>query len=166
MSRYSPRMDVKQREQRRMEAVDRLRAGESAPAVAAALGVAPNTVYTWGKAARLGGKRALRSVPKSGRPLKLEREHWKAVKRAILKSPKASGFDRELWTLPMVGEYIERKFGVKYHDDHLSRFVRRLGLSVQKPMVRARERDEKAIKRFVKVEFPLIEKKRGDAAPR
>lgn len=62
-------MDVKQREERRMEAVNRLRAGESVPAVAADLGVAPNTAYTWGKVARLGGKRALRSVPKSGRPL-------------------------------------------------------------------------------------------------
>jgi hypothetical protein len=33
-------------------------------------------------------------------------------------------------------------------------------------MGRARERDEVAIKRFLKVEFPAIEKKRGDAAPR
>ena len=159
-------MDLKQREERRMEAVNRLRAGESAPVVAADLGVAPNTVYTWGKLARLGGQRALKSVPKSGRPLKLRREHWRALKRAILKSPMASGFDRELWTLPMVGEYIEREHGVKYHEDHLSRFVRRLGLSVQKPMVRACERDEKAIKRFVEVEFPAIEKKRGDARER
>ena len=44
--------------------------------------------------------------------------------------------------------------------------MRRLGLSVQKPMVRARERDEKAIKRFVAEEFPRIEKKRGPAAGR
>jgi transposase len=166
MSRYSPRMDLKQREERRMEAVKRLRAGQPASVVAAEIGVAVNTVYAWGKLARLGGRKALKSVPKSGRPLKLEREHWKAVKRAILKSPASSGFARELWTLPMIGEYIEREFGVKYHDDHLSRFVRRLGLSVQKPMVRARERDEKAIKRFVEFEFPVIEKKRGNAAPR
>jgi len=149
-----------------MEAVKRLRAGVSAPVVAAELGVAPHTVYAWGKRARLDGKQALKSVPKSGRPLKLGREHWRAVKRAILKSPAASGFDRELWTLPMIGEFIEREFGVKYHEDHLSRFVRRLGLSVQKPMVRARERDEKAIRRFVEVEFPRIEKKQDAAAPR
>lgn len=149
-----------------MEAVRRLRAGDSAPVVAADLGVAPHTVYAWGKLAREGGKKALRSVPKSGRPVKLDREHWQAVKQAIIASPEKSGFDSELWTLPMVRQFIMRSFGVSYHEDHLSRFVRRLGLSVQKPMVRSRERDDRAVKRFIKAEFASIEKKRGDAAPR
>lgn len=58
----------------------------------------------------------------------------------------------------MIKELIEREFNVSYHDDHLSKFMRRLGLCVQMPMVRARERDEKAIKRFVQVEFSAIEK--------
>jgi transposase len=159
-------MDAKQREERRMEAVKRLRAGESAPVVAADLGLHPSTVYALGKKARLGGTRALKAVPKSGRPLKLERTHWAKLRRMILKGPKACGFERELWTLPLIKELIEREFGVDYHDDHLSKFIRRLGLSAQKPMVRARERDEKAIKRFVEVEFPAIEKKRDDAARR
>jgi transposase len=83
----------------------------------------------WGKLARLGGTKAPKSVPKSGRPLKLEREHWKTVRRLIIKSPAASGFESELWTLPMIAEYIERQFGVKCHEDHLNRFVRGLGLS-------------------------------------
>ena len=159
-------MDGKQREERRMEAVKRLRAGESAPVVAGDLGVDPSTVYVWGKLARLGGKSALKAVPKSGRPLKLERTHWAKLKRMILKGPKACGFERELWTLPLIKELIQQEFGVDYHDDHLSKFIRRLGLSVQKPMVRAKQRDEKAIKRFVKVEFPAIEKKRDDDARR
>lgn len=166
MSKYSPRMDAKQREERRMEAVRRLRARESAPVVAADLGVDPSTVYAWGKLARLGGKKALKAVPKSGRPLKLDREHWAELKRLILKGPKFCGFEHELWTLPLIKELIQREFGVDYHDDHLSKFIRRLGLSVQKPMVRAKERDEKAIKRFVEVEFPAIEKKRDDDARR
>jgi transposase len=161
-------MDAKQREHRRMEAIKRLRAGAPAAVFAADLGAAPNTVYAWGKLARDGGTKALKSVPKSvpksGRPVKLARTQWAAVKHAILKSPTASGFDRELWTLPMIGEFIRRTSGVTYHEDHLSRFVRRLGLSVQKPVVRARERDDKAIKRFADNEFPRIEKKRGDAA--
>ncbi len=105
-------------------------------------------------------------MPKSGRPLKLEREHWKSLKRMVLKGLGSCGFDRELWTLPMVRELILREFAVSYHDDHLSRFMRRLGLSRQKPAVRARERDERAIGRFVKTEFPAIEKKRGPTGPR
>jgi transposase len=166
MEYRKPRMDSKQREDRRMEALRRLRAGESAPSVAASLGVAPNTVYTWGKLAREGGKAALKSVPKSGRPVKLAREHWTTLRRMVLRGPAACGFDRELWTLPMVKELIEREFGVSYHDDHLSKFMRGLGLSRQKPAVRARERDERAIGRFIKADFPAIEKKQEKLAPR
>ena len=166
MSRYSPRMDLKEREKRRMEAVKRLRAGESARVVAADLGVASNTVYEWSKRARLGGKKALATKGGRGRPLKLEREHWAKLKKMVLKGPKVCGFERELWTLPMIREFIQSEFGVDYHEDHLSKFMRRLGFSAQKPMVRARERDEKAIKRFVQVEFPAIEKKRGGGVPR
>jgi len=166
MSKYSLQMDAKQREQRRMEAVKRLRAGEPAAVVAADLGVAPNTVYTWGKRARLGGNKALKAKPGRGRTFKLQPEHWQTLKRMVLKGPRACGFDRGLWTLPMIKELVERELGVSYHEDHLSKFLRRLGLSVQMPMVRARERDEKAIKRFVEVEFPAIEKKRGGARAR
>lgn len=166
MSKYSPRMDAKQREERRMEAVKRLRAGEHAAVVAADLGVGANAVYMWGKRARLGGTKALKAKPGRGRTFKLEPERWKILKRMVLKGPRACGFDRGLWTLSMIRELIQREMGVSYHEDHLSKFMRRLGLSVQMPVVRARERDEKAIKRFVEVEFPAIEKKRGDARAR
>lgn len=73
-----------------------------------------------------------------GRPPKLGREHWTALERAVLKGPRACGFERELWMLPTTGEYVERVYGVAHHEGHLSRFMRRLGLCVQKPMVRAR----------------------------
>lgn len=166
MEYRKPRMGVAQREARRIEVVRRLKAGERAAAVAADLGMAVNTVYALGKKARTRGVKSLKAVPKSGRPLKLDRTHWKTLKRMILKSPAACGFDRELWTLPLVQELILREFGVSYHDDHLSKFMRRLGLSPQKPAVRSRERDKRAIGRFVKTEFPALEKKRETPAPR
>jgi hypothetical protein len=37
--------------------------------------------------------------------------------------------------------------------------MREAGMSAQRPAVRARERDEKAIGRFAKSEFPALEKK-------
>lgn len=67
-----------------MEAVRRLRAGVSAPVVAADLGVAVNIVSTWGKLTRPGGRKALKAVPKSGRPVKLAKEHWTTLRRMIL----------------------------------------------------------------------------------
>ncbi|MCC6426634.1 MAG: helix-turn-helix domain-containing protein [Phycisphaerales bacterium] len=68
MQYRKPRMDVARREARRVEAVRRLRTGEPAPAIAADLGMAPNTVYAPGKKAREQGFKSLKSVPKSWSP--------------------------------------------------------------------------------------------------
>ena len=40
------------------------------------------------------------------------------------------------------------EFGVLYHPAHVSRLVRKLGLSLQKPVLRANQRDEEAIERW------------------
>jgi transposase len=135
-------------------------------AIAADLGVGTNAVYQWDKLARTKGIEALKLKPRSGRKVKLDEIHWDKLREMVLAGPSACGFETELWTLPLIGELIQTEFGVEYHDDHLSRFMRRLGFSRQKPAVRARERDEEAVQKFVREEFPRIEKKRGGAVRR
>lgn len=149
-----------------MEAVRRKRAGESVAVIAADLGVGANAVYQWDKMARVKGIEALKLKPRSGRKVKLEKEHWGRLRERVLAGPRECGFDTELWTLPLIAELIQIEFGVAYHPDHLSRFMRALGFSRQKPAVRARERDEAAVQAFVREEFPRIEKKRGGGVPR
>jgi hypothetical protein len=51
---------------------------------------------------------------------------------------------------------------VSYHPDHLGRILYELGFTPQKPEQLARERDEEAISRWRKVDWPCI--KRGRAA--
>jgi transposase len=46
-----------------------------------------------------------------------------------------------------VADVIQRTFGVTYHRAHCSWLLRTLGQSVQKPVVRASQRDEAAIRR-------------------
>jgi len=149
-----------------MEAVRRRKAGESAEAIALDLGVGANAVYQWAKQARVQGIESLKFKPRSGRKVKLAKDHWDALAQMVLAGPRECGFTTELWTLPLISELIQKEFGVEYHPDHLSRFMRRLGFSRQKPTVRARERDEEAVQKFVREEFPRIEKKRGVAAQR
>jgi transposase len=43
---------------------------------------------------------------------------------------------------------IRKEFGISYHPAHVSRVVRALGLSLQKPMRRANQRDEQDIRRW------------------
>jgi len=54
---------------------------------------------------------------------------------------------------------IERAFGVQYHPGHVWYILREMGWSCQKPERRARERDEAAIARWRKEEWPQVKKK-------
>ena len=54
---------------------------------------------------------------------------------------------------------IRKEFGVSYHPaQHVSRLVRKLGLSLQKPMRRANQRDEEAIERWKEERWPSLKK--------
>ena len=53
---------------------------------------------------------------------------------------------------------IGREFGVHYHRDYISRLLRGLGWSVQKPDPRAIERDEELIQAWLDQDWPRIKK--------
>jgi hypothetical protein len=54
---------------------------------------------------------------------------------------------------------IRKEFAFSYHPAHVSRVVRVLGLSLQKPRRRAEQRDEQAIDNWKEEKWPSI--KRG-----
>jgi transposase len=57
---------------------------------------------------------------------------------------------------------IRRKFGKKFHVEHVRKMVKeRLGWTSQKPERRARERDEAEIRRWLEQEAPRIKKRRA-----
>lgn len=84
----------------------------------------------------------------------------------VLKGSRACGFERDPWTLAMVAEFFERTFGVTYHVDHLSKFMRGPGLTRQNPGVCAKWRNERAIGRFIREEFSAIEERHAPVAAR
>ena len=55
-----------------------------------------------------------------------------------------------------MAEVILKEFGVSYHPAHVSRLVRALGLSLQKPVRRANQRDEEAIERWKEKRWPSL----------
>ena len=58
----------------------------------------------------------------------------------------AAGFDTDLWTCPRVAKLIRKRFGARYHVDHIGRLLGSLGWSPQRPQRRALERDEARIR--------------------
>lgn len=145
-------------ERRRRDAVAMLKQGVSATAVAKALKVSLVSVGRWRKATRDGGAEALAARPHRGRPLKLSVPDRRRLLDLLRRGPTAHGFGTELWTLGRVAEVIEDRFGVSYHPSQVWRILRSLDWSAQKPQCKARERDEAAIERWRRRDWPRIKK--------
>ncbi len=58
----------------------------------------------------------------------------------------------------MVREFIRKEFGVRLSETLVGRFLRKLGLSPQKPLRRAYQQDPEAVERWKREEYPEIRK--------
>ena len=151
-------------ERRRLKAARMFDKGLSAPAVARRLGVVRQVAYRWLAAWQTGGATALASKGSAGRKARLTPDQAPQVIEALLAGPAAHGYKTQLWTLPRVAALIEELTGVRYHPGHVWRLLGSLGFSCQRPERRAMERDKKAIRRWKRVQWPEIKKKRVSSA--
>jgi transposase len=147
-----------------MKAIALFQEGFQPVEIARKLDVNRRSVRLWKAQFLAGGSEALRARPTPGRPWKLDRAARAALETFLLRGARASGYATDLWTCPRIAQVISRKFGVRYHVDHIGRLLRSLGWSPQKPECRAIERDEEAIQRWVKTTWPKVKKTpRGSA---
>jgi transposase len=51
----------------------------------------------------------------------------------VAKGAEAHGFGGDVWTCERVAIVIRREFGLSYHPAHVSRLLKKLRLSLQKP---------------------------------
>ena len=154
-----PKGSSAQLEQRRRHALAMLRRGIKPSVVAKALRVSVVSVGRWRQAAHDGGIKALAAKPVPGRPLKLSLTRRRQLLQLLSKAPTHHGFATELWTLERVAQVIERRFDVSYHPSQVWRILLDLGWSCQKPQCLARERDEQAVARWRRVDWPRIKKR-------
>jgi transposase len=154
------------REARRLRAWELKQQGWEQRAIARALGVSEGAVCQWMSRARAGGVAALRRRPPPGAPPKLTAEQRAALPAVLAQGAEYHGFLGEVWTGGRVAAVIRRVYGVQYHPAHVSRLLRRIGWSAQKPIRRASQRDEAAIERWRTERWPLIKKGRPSKAAR
>jgi transposase len=145
-------------EQRRRKAVELLQQKMRIVDVAAAVKASTSSVKRWRDAYLVAGDAGLNSTPSRGRPTRLSEKQKQQLTKTLLKGARTSGYLNDLWTCPRVAAVIEELFGVEYHVDHIGRLLHSLGWSVQKPERRARERDDAAIARWRKEQWPRIKK--------
>ena len=153
--------DPKTLEKRRLKAVNLLKKGLLPGEIARRLGVDRRSVHRWILAYRNHGVDGLAPVPAPGRPTKLKPKDRQELARMLLEGATAFGYPTDLWTSSRITNLIRRHFRVRYHAHHISRLLRSLGFSPQKPQRRARKRDEAAIRGWVQTEGPRVKKTPG-----
>ncbi len=148
-------------EQRRMEAGRLLKRGLSQAEVARRVNVSRESVRRWwNQIAIHGSRQALKKAGRAGRKPKLALDELKQLEEILRAGPEKSGFSNGLWTLDRVARVIQERFGVDYHAGHVWRILRmKLGWSCQRPVGRARERNEFAIKYWKENVWPALKKK-------
>lgn len=157
--KYVPSERTKRLEKRRLKAGERFREGRTQAWVARYFSVSTATTNAWHKAWKQDKKGGLLSKGRSGRPPKLTKKQLERVEAALLKGPKAHGYATDLWTLERIAKLTKKLTKVSYHKGHVWKILGDLGWTSQKPETRARERNEKKITRWVRREFPRIQKK-------
>ncbi len=145
-------------EERRKDAVRRMRAGERPTDIARELGVSTTAVHNWKRAAAEGGLRALNAVPQHVPTCRLSGVQKRKLRTILRRGAMAHGFPTDLWTCDRVAEVIRKEFGIQYHSGHLSRILRSMGYTPQKPKTEARERNPKAAEEFRNATWSAVKK--------
>lgn len=157
--KYVPSERTKWLEKRRLKAGDCFQEGKTQAWAAKHFSVSTATTNAWHKAWKQDKKRGLLSKGRSGRPPQLTKKQLQKVEDALKRGPKAHGYATELWTLARIATLTHKLTKVRYHPGHVWKILNDLGWTSQKPQTRARERNEKKIRQWVRKEFPRIQKK-------
>src|SRR4051812_34047656 len=150
-----PHGTAEELERRRTRAVQAVGRGESPTTVARVLGVHVASVHRWRRMAR--SPRGLKATGQPGPTPKLDDAQLRQLEALLVQGAKHHGWPNQLWTAARVGVLIERRFGIRYHPEHVRKILKtRLNWSSQKPRRKARERDDKEVARWADDEFPRV----------
>ena len=151
------RLDHHTLEALRERAVRKVQEGESPKPVARVLGLNRSTVYGWLAQYRRGGWAALKAKPLFGRP---PETGWAVAELDLATrrdaNPLQMKFAFALWTREMVAKLIKDKFKIALSLVSVGRLLAQLGITCQKPLHRALERDEALVQQWLKKEYPQI----------
>ena len=145
-------------EYRRLRAVELFQQGWKAVRIAQALNVTRGAVSQWLKRYREKGIEALRYKKVSKKPSLLSQEQKSELVAMLRKGAEAFGYRGHVWTQARIGELIKRTFGVSYHRNHVGKVLKACGWTCQKPVLRASQRNEDAIRQWCTERWPELKK--------
>jgi len=128
-------------------------------AIAEALGVTQGAVSQWLARAEAGGHDALRTRKPPAPPTRLHSEQIQQLPELLLKGAEAHGFLGDVWTRQRIADVIARQFGVRLSLPTISRLMRRIGWTHQRPELHAVQRDDNAIEQWKSTRWPVLKKR-------
>jgi transposase len=144
-------------EEIRIRAVERVQAGESPELIIKTLGFSRSCIYEWLARYRAGGWQALKAVPLKGRPPKITGRQMKWIyNTVIMKNPLQFKFEFALWTRAMIRALIKERFGINLSLASVDRLLAQLGLTCQKPLMKAFQQNPTLVEDWLKREYPKI----------
>jgi putative transposase len=145
-----------------MDAARLLHRGVRQAEVARRLHVSRESVRRWAdQIAKHGSAEALKKAGRAGRKAGLGVAELARLEAILKSGPEKAGFPSGLWTLERIGQVIGKEFQIEYHPGHVWWILhKKLGWSCQRPIGRARERNEAAIAEWKQSTWPALKKKR------
>jgi len=143
----------------RRRVVAAVRGGMGKTEAARAFGVTRQSIHNWMSAVEGRGVSALRARkrgPKPGTRMLLSHQAATIVRSITASCPDQLRLPFALWTRDAVIHLAQRRFGVTLSLSTVGRYLRGWGLTPQKPMRRAYERDPAAVKRWLDEHYPAI----------
>ena len=128
--------------------------------IAHAFGLNRRAVSRWFMVYNEYGRKALKSKKAQGPDYKLSEKEIQNIISILYDDATIYGFENPLWTCKMVQQTIFKQTGKKIHTTNIMRLFKKLNLSPQKPERLASQRNEKAIKKWKREEWPKIEEHR------
>jgi transposase len=143
----------------RRSVVQAVRGGMNQTQASQVFGVSLRAVNKWVALDKSGGLRALKPK-RRGRRVgegRLNPARSKRIRQLIIDSlPDQMKLPFYLWTRAAVVSLIEREYGIGVSLTSVGRYLKAWGMSPQKPVRRAYERNEAAIARWLRQEYPAI----------
>jgi transposase len=164
MSKDARSLDQASQETIRTTAVKALLGGQTQEQVAKTFGVTRQAVGKWWATYKDGGMSALQK--KSRRPKSADEASdlsgWQCasiVRTIIKKTPDQLSFGFMLWTRDAVARLIEDRFKIKLSKWTVGRYLKRWGMSPQKPVKKAYQQQPEVVQNWLEKEYPRISRK-------
>lgn len=94
-----------------------------------------------------------------GNSSKLNNVSIELLKKFLLEGSLAHGFETDNWTRERIAQLIKTKFDIDYHVSHMSKLMKSIGFSLQKPVHHSYRKDEWAARKWKSEELPALKKK-------